>query len=153
MQPCNASTLTSTEQQPQKKKTVRVKINNLLVNFDPVQRALIAMSNAHGSLNERMSKIDGMMEKLMKEHSSSCSTCRSSPEVMVHQDSVATGQKVSEVEKLEKRIKFLEGELDKSKDVYRKMVNSRVDGMTYSALLGGVSRPTLRKEILVNGKR
>ena len=106
-------------------KKVRLTLKPFLINFDPVQKALIAMSKAHGLLNERLSKIDGVMEKLIQEHGSNCTVCQSSSEVMSSRAKMSPPKEASELDGMKKRIEYLEGELKKSKNAFQKMTNSK----------------------------
>ena len=106
-------------------KKMRLTLKPFLVNFDPVQKALIGMSKAHGRLNERLSKIDGLMEHLIEEHCSHCTVCQSSDEVTSSRAKMSPPKETSKVDKMKKRIEYLEGELKKSKNAFQKMTNSK----------------------------
>ena len=128
-------------------KQLRVKLNPFLVHFDPVQKALIAMSNVHNNLNQEMSRIDGMMEKLITEHSVTCSECQGSTEFMEKRNQLKD-QGSTQNEKLAERIKQLEKELETMTRSFRKLSNQQKQSgeINYSNLLQGVMKPSLRKE-------
>lgn len=125
-------------------KKVRVKLKPMLINFDPIQKALIAMSKVHDNLNQEVSKIDGVMEKLITEHSSTCQSCKRSPEFQ-EQRKFLSKHGVSDTEKMITRIQYLERELEKTQSSLNKLAAVKTDEMTYSKLLDGVPRPSLRK--------
>lgn len=130
-------------------KKVKVRLNPLLVHFDPVQKALIAMSDVHKNLNQEMSRIDGVMEKLITEHSVACTQCQGSPEFMEQRKHLKDHVNIQN-EKMEERIKQLEKQLDTMTRSFKKLSYQQKQSseINYSSLLQGVTKPTLHKESL-----
>ena len=130
-------------------KKVKVRLNPLLVHFDPVQKALIAMSDVHKNLNQEMSRIDGVMEKLITEHSVACTQCQESPEFMEQRKHLKDHVNIQN-EKMVERIKQLERQLDTMTRSFKKLSfqQKQSSEINYSNLLQGVTKPTLHKESL-----
>ena len=133
-------------------KTHRLSVNlrRIPLNNDPLRKALIEIGKLHPDLNDDLSIIDGVIEKLVIEHAHECEKCKGSSEFMNERKNLSTTEsnpKVSVNEVLNLRIQELTKQLKRVQESFDNLSRQQNSDVTYHGLLGGVAKPALFKEI------